>query len=167
LWTVFLLTIILGVVFLAAVGFKPIYDAGESGGEKAAWQQCHYEMVRILPGLVLGFMEVSVLAALSVAISTRLPMLANFVICGAIYSLGHLTPLIVQSGVGRFEIVAFFGNFIATIFPVLDHFNIQAAVAGGSEVPYEYLGWSLMYCVLYGAMALLLALVMFEDRDLA
>lgn len=167
MWAVFLLSLILGLVFVGTVGYKPIYDARESSADNAAWQQCHAEIVRVVPGLVLGIMEVSVLAALSVAISTRLPMLANFLICFAIYALGHLTPLIVVSSVGRFEIVSFFGNLIATVFPVLEHFNIQAAVAGGAEVPYEYLGWSLLYCLLYGALALLLALVTFEDRDLA
>ena len=32
------------------------------------------------------------LTAISVAISTRLPMMANLVICAAIYVLGHLVP---------------------------------------------------------------------------
>ena len=37
-------------------------------------------MLQIAPGLLLGFMEAVVLTAISVAISTRLPMLANLVI---------------------------------------------------------------------------------------
>ena len=124
-------------------------------------------MIRTVPGLVLAFMETVVLAALSVAISTRLPLLANFVICFTIYLLGHLTPLIVQSSVGQLVFVKFFGQLIATVFPVLDHFNIQAAVAAGVPVPYTYLLLSLVYCLIYSVIALLLALVLFEDRDLA
>jgi len=31
----------------------------------------------------------------------------------------------------------------------------------------DYLGWSLVYCLMYGTVATLLALVLFEDRDLA
>jgi hypothetical protein len=50
---------------------------------------------------------------------------------------------------------------------VLDHFNVQAAVAGGVDVPITYLAWALLYCVLYSAAAMLLALILFEDRDLA
>ena len=92
-------------------------------------------MIGTVPGLVLAFMETVVLTAISVAISTRLPMLPNLVICGSIYVLGHLGPLIVQSSVGQNEFVAFFGQLIALILPVLDHFNIQAAVAGGVPVP--------------------------------
>ena len=89
------------------------------------------------------------------------------VICGAIYALGHLGPLIVQSSIGQNEFVAFFGQLIALILPVLDHFNIQAAVAGGVKVPIDYLLGAALYCVLYSAVAMLLALILFEDRDLA
>ncbi len=166
-WTVALLFIVMGFVLLVVVSYKPIYDARESGGTDVTWQLCHFEVVRTVPGLVLALMETVVLAALSVAISTRLPLLVNLVICFAIYALGHLTPLIVQTSDERFEIVRFFGRFIATVFPNLDHFNIQAAVATGTAIPLEYLGWSLVYCLVYTLIAMFLALVMFEDRDLA
>jgi ABC-type transport system involved in multi-copper enzyme maturation permease subunit len=68
---------------------------------------------------------------------------------------------------GQFVFVQFFGQLIATIFPNLDHFNIQAAVAAGVPVPTLYLGWALVYCMIYSMIAMLLALVLFEDRDLA
>ncbi|MCB9941344.1 MAG: ABC transporter permease, partial [Planctomycetaceae bacterium] len=114
-------------------------------------------------------METAILAAISVAISTRLPMLANFIICFTIYVIGHLTPLLVQSSVEgqMFEAVVFVAQLLSTLFPVLDHFSIEAAVAAGVTVPYTYLGWALLYTVIYGMIALLLALVLFEDRDLA
>ena len=53
------------------------------------------------------------------------------------------------------------------MLPVLDHFNIQAAVAAGADVPLNYLGMALLYCVLYSTIALLVGLALFEDRDLA
>jgi hypothetical protein len=81
--------------------------------------------------------------------------------------LGHLGPLIVKSSAGQLEFVAFIGRMIALVLPVLDHFNIQAAVAGGVPVPMVYLGWALLYCILYSTVAMLLALILFEDRDLA
>jgi len=167
LWVVAVLFVFLGLVFLDCVAYKPVYDARESAAETPQWQECLQHMVQIVPGILLAFMEVAVLAALSVAISTRLPLLANFVICFSIYALGHLTPLVVQSSMGEFEPVAFVGMFLATLLPVLENFNIQAAVAGGSSVPYDYLLVSLVYCMLYATVAMLLALVLFEDRDLA
>ncbi len=167
LWTVAVMFAILGTVFLAVVAYKPIYDARENSKDDPTWQQCHDEMVGVVPGLALTFMETSVLGAISVAISTRLPMLANFVISFAVYALGHLTPLLSQSKANEFEIVRFFGRLIATIFPVLEYYDIQAGIAGGSSVPIIYLLWMLLYTLLYSSIAMLLALILFEDRDLA
>jgi ABC-type transport system involved in multi-copper enzyme maturation permease subunit len=166
-WSVLLIFVVLGAWMLIWVSYKVVYDAGETSKPDPPWQECHAEVVGTVPGLVLSFFEVVVLTAISVAISTRLSMLPNLVIVGAIYVLGHLGPLIVQSSVGQNEFVAFFGQLIALILPVLDHFNIQAAVAGGVRVPAQYLAWALLYCVLYSTVAMLLALILFEDRDLA
>ncbi|MDX1946288.1 MAG: hypothetical protein SFU86_12885 [Pirellulaceae bacterium] len=175
-WSVGLMCVAFGLVLLVAVAFKPIYDAREgtySAPDRMqtdpSWQNCFFEMAQLVPGLVLAYFETLIMAALSVAISTRLPMLANVIICFAIYVLGHLTPLLVQSQVvaDQFPPVIFFGQLIATIFPVLDHLNIQAGIATGTSVPVVYLGWALVYCALYSTIAMLLALTLFEDRDLA
>lgn len=175
-WSTGLLCILLGLLLLVTVAYKPIYDFREGSWRSPddinadpTWQNCYAEMVQTTPGLVLVYMEALVMAALSVAISTRLPTLANFIICFAIYVLGHLTPLLVQSQVVANQLppVVFFGRLIATVLPVLDHFNIQASIAAGADVPYAYLAWALVYCLLYSTVAMLLALTLFEDRDLA
>jgi len=166
-WPVLLMFIILGAWMLIWTSYKVVYDARETSNPDPTWQLCSAQMIGSVPGLVLAFMETVVLTAISVAISTRLPMLPNLIICGAIYVLGHLGPLIVQSSVGQNEFVAFFGQLIALVLPVLDHFNIQAAVAGGVPVPMDYLAWALLYCVLYSTVAMLLGLILFENRDLA
>ena len=168
-WIVFLLFLVLGAIFLASISYKVVYDARETANPDPVWQDCFLEMGRTVPGLVLAFFETVVLTSLSVAISTRLPLLANFLVMFSVYVLGHLTPLIVQSAQVRevFEPVVFIGKLIATVVPVLDHFNVQAAVAAGVPVPLDYLAWSLAYCVLFTVFFMLLALTLFEDRDLA
>ncbi|MEM9184934.1 MAG: ABC transporter permease [Planctomycetota bacterium] len=159
--------VVLGALLLTTVSYKVVYDARETSNPTPAWQECYGEMVQITPGLVLAFFETTALAAVSVAISTRLPMLPNLIICGSIYVLGHLTPLIAQSSVGELPFVQFFAKLFAVILPELDHFNIQAAVAAGQAVPFTYLAWAGLYCLAYCTFALLLALILFEDRDLA
>ncbi|MCA9237333.1 MAG: ABC transporter permease subunit [Planctomycetales bacterium] len=169
IWPIVLMFVVLGVVFLACVSFKVVYDARESSKTMPVWTECHTEVVRIIPGLVLAFFESVVLAAISVAVSTRLPMLPNLIICGSIYVLGHLAALIVksQSALNEIVFVRFFGRLVSTILPVLDHFEIEGAIAGESTVPMAYLGWALLYTALYCGVAMLLALLLFEDRDLA
>ena len=61
----------------------------------------------------------------------------------------------------------FVARLIATVLPVLEHFDIKPAIAGGVAVPLDYLGMALVYCLLYSTVAMLLALALFEDRDLA
>jgi ABC-type transport system involved in multi-copper enzyme maturation permease subunit len=164
---VIVLFIVLGFLFLVTISYKVVYDSREVAKSEPTWQLCYLEMIATVPGLVLAFFETVVMSAISVAISTRLTMLANLIVCASIYVLGHLVPMLVNSSVGKFEIVRFVGQFIATVLPVLDHFNIGAAVAAGAMVPTSYLWMALFYCVLYSSIAMLLGLAMFEDRDLA
>jgi len=164
-----LLYLFLGAVLLVTVSGKVVYDVRESALPEALWTDCFEEMSGIVPGLVLAFFGTVVITSISVAISTRLPMLPNLLICFSIYALGNLAPMLVQSPKANdpYGIVHFVGQFFATILPVLENFNIQAAVSAGWEVPGRYLLWALLYCLLYSTIAMFLALILFEDRDLA
>ncbi|MEN6405142.1 MAG: ABC transporter permease subunit [Thermoguttaceae bacterium] len=159
--------LVLGALFLCTVSFKVVYDARESVTADPTRAICQSEMLQIAPGLLLGFMEAVVLTAISVAISTRLPMMANLILCASIYVLGHLVPVVVDSAVGRFEIVRFVANLLAAVLPVLDYFNISAGISTGQTVPGAYLAWTGLYCAVYVVVAMLVALLLFEDRDLA
>jgi ABC-type transport system involved in multi-copper enzyme maturation permease subunit len=164
---VIIMFLVLGAVFLASVSYKVVYDARESAQTDPTLADCQREMLQVAPGLALALMETIVLTAISVAISTRLPMLANLIICASIYVLGHLVPVLANSAVGQIEFVRFVANLLAAILPVLDHFNISAGISTGQQVPGQYLAWAGLYCLIYSAVAMLVALLLFEDRDLA
>ncbi|QDS98444.1 ABC transporter permease subunit [Adhaeretor mobilis] len=166
-WPIALMFLILGIFFVGLVSFKVVYDARESSKAVPIWQDCYREVIQILPGLLLAFYEAVIMAAISVAVSTRLPMIPNLVICGSIYVLGHLAALIVNSSVGDIVYVRFIGQLLAVILPVLDHFEIEGAIAGSSTAPGIYLLYAAGYSLLYCVVAMLLALILFEDRDLA
>ena len=162
-----LIFIILGSVLMATTSLKVVYDARESAKVEPLWRDCADEMITVVPGLVLSFLEIVLLASVSLAVSTRLGMVPNLIICFTVYALGHLVPLIVQSSVGKLAIVRFVGQLLATVLPVLEHFTVEAAVVGGVPVPWSYLGWAALYAGLDATVALLVALVLFQDRDLA
>ena len=162
-----LIFMILGAVLMSTTSLKVVYDARESSKTAPLWADCATEMVTVVPGLVLSLLETILLAAVSLAVSTRVGMIPNLIICFTIYVLGHLVPLIVQSSVGKLAIVRFVGRLFATLLPVLEHFTIEAAVIGGVPVPWGYLAWAAVYAGLYSAIALLIALVLFQNRDLA
>jgi ABC-type transport system involved in multi-copper enzyme maturation permease subunit len=162
-----ILSIVLGAIFLGTVSFKVVYDARESSLPEPSWTQCRDEMVQVSPGLALAFLETVVFASISVAVATRLPMLGNLIVCASIYVLGNLMPTLVSVASQRFEIPFFVAQLLATVLPVLETFNIYTAISTGNKVPASYIPVALLYCVLYSSVAMLLALLLFEDRDLA
>ena len=110
------------------------------------------------------------LTAISVAISTRLPMLANLVVCILVFFLGHLSPVIVEvSGQTHVNVlVSFMARFFAFALPSLEFFNAGPSISTGAAIPWlAYVLPAAVYCMLYSGAALLLAFIFFEDRDLA
>ena len=159
--------ILLGSFFLANVSYQITYDARENSKPDPTVEECRDEVLQVSPGLALGFMEAVVLASISVAISTRLPMIPNMIISVSIYVLGHLVPLLVNSAVGNNDFVRFAGDFSAAVLPVLDHFNMETAISTGQIVSPQFLGWTALYSAIFCIVAMLLARLLFEDRDLA
>ncbi len=155
--------------FLALIYYKVGYDAREASKDLPGFDERMNEVLQILPGLVLIVLEVSILTAISVAISTRVPMIVNMVVCFAIFVVGHLTPILVRVATESraLEMVQFMAQLIATVLPSLQIFDMQTSVAKGTPVPPVYLGVTAAYCAAYCTMAIFLAFILFEDRDLA
>ncbi len=162
------LFILLALFFVNTIAYKLVYDARESAKELPTSLDCYQYIITILPGLALAYFETIVLTAISVAISTRLSLLPNLTICLTIYALGHLVPMIVvSSAANQMPLVAFFANLVCAFLPVLDHFNMETAVAMNREVPLNYLFTAGVYSFLFALVAMVLSLALFEDRDLA
>jgi ABC-type transport system involved in multi-copper enzyme maturation permease subunit len=166
---VLVMYLFLGTLFAIGVAYKYSYDLREAAGTEGQGKQWA-QVAQVLPGLVLGFFEVTVLTAVSVAISTRLPMLVNLVVCISIFFLGHLTPILVDvTAEGRAnELVHFMAQLFAFGLPELEFFNASPAISTGAVIPWAgYVLPALGYCVLYSGAAILFAFLLFEDRDLA
>lgn len=163
---VLLMLIPIVIVFGALVYYKVFYDARESSSD-ASHAIALKEAFSILPGSALCFLEITIMSAISVAISTRLPMVVNMSTCLTIFVVGHLTHSLVGANLGRLEPVMFMARVIAIALPAVENFNIETAIVQGAIVPPVYLGWTALYTVLYATMAILVAFMLFEDRDLA
>lgn len=171
--------ILLGIVFFILTYYKFGYDQQEKAAflyfRQVGWLPFdipylvreRFNVARtVVPGLTLITMEVAVMTAVSVAISTRMPMMVNISSCFSIFVIGHLTPVLAQSEVPN-VFVRFFAGVLATVLPGLDHFNMSAAVSTGKNIPPDYIGLAALYCAVYVVAMIMLAFLMFEDRDLA
>ncbi|WP_437226728.1 ABC transporter permease [Planctomicrobium sp. SH661] len=174
---------ILGVVFFFLTYYKFHYDQKEASQEQTPliyWKtfaglpfqlpsmnRIYFEVARtVFPGLTLISMEVAVMTAVSVAISTRVPMLVNMSTCFAVFVIGHLTPVLVLSNVQN-VFVKFVAQLLATILPGFENFNMSAAISTGKVIPPDYIGLAGLYCLAYVAAMVMLGFLLFEDRDLA
>jgi hypothetical protein len=84
-----------------------------------------------------------------------------------IYVIGNLTQPLVASAQGENALVGFFGNLIAVVVPNLNIFNVQSAMDAGNQVPWIYLAGAFNYLVCFAVAIWMLAMLLFEDRDLA
>nr|WP_236649144.1 ABC transporter permease [Rhodopirellula sp. SM50] len=159
--------VIIGAVLLLLMAYKPIYDARETAKATPIWEIGFEEIMSTVPVLGLYFMQTMVIASIAVALATRLPLLANLILCFVIYVIGNLTQPLVASAQGENPLVGFFGNLIAVIVPNLNIFNVQSAMDSGSQVPWIYLAGSFNYLVCFAVAIWMLAMLLFEDRDLA
>ncbi|MDB5349419.1 MAG: ABC-type transport system involved in multi-copper enzyme maturation, permease component [Planctomycetota bacterium] len=164
--------VVLGFFMAAGTYYKTGYDLSEAGGTAEELIKRSSHVWQIMPGLVLGFMEVTILASISLAISTRMPMLVNLVVCIAIFFLGHLSQVLVdvtsQAGSGINELVKFMARLFAWALPSLEFFNAGPSISTGTVIPWvTYVLPALGYCMLYSGAALLFAFLLFENRDVA
>ena len=164
---VLVLFVIIAAVLLVVISYKPIYDARETSRAATTWQEGHEEVMTTIPVLGLYFMETMAIGAVAVALATRLPLLANFITCFVIYVIGNLTSPLVASTNGNNELVGFVGKLIAVIVPNLNVFNVQSAVDAGNPIPIIYLAGAFNYLVCFTIAVWMLAMLLFEDRDLA
>ncbi|HYH68939.1 MAG TPA: ABC transporter permease, partial [Urbifossiella sp.] len=127
-------------------------------------------------GIALGFGQVMILVAIASALATRLPFVVNIVVCLMIYFLGHLAPVIVQvtqggGGGTAMGLVGFLGQLFDVLLPALEFFNMGPAIIRESPLDlWQFAGYVATvfgYALLYTGIALLVGLLLFEDRDLA
>ena len=164
---VLVLFVIVSAVFMILMAYKPLYDARETAKAAPVWQMGMEEMVTSIPILALYLMETMVIGAVAVALATRLPLLANFILCFVVYVIGNLTSPLVASAQGNNPLVGFVGKLIAVIVPNLNVFNVQSAVDAGNQIPPIYLAGAFNYLVCFSIAIWMLAMLLFEDRDLA
>lgn len=127
-------------------------------------------------GMLLGFGQVMILVAIASALATRLPFVVNLVLCLVIFFLGHLAPTLVKATDTASQdtgtaLVRFLGELFDRYLPALDYFNMGPAIIRETPLSLsEFAGYAVTvfgYAILYTSIALLIGLLLFEDRDLA
>jgi ABC-type transport system involved in multi-copper enzyme maturation permease subunit len=144
----------------------------------ATYRKMH--IAGLIPALLLKWLQISVLAAVSVAISTRVSLVVNLPAVIFIYIAGNLTRFLFP-----LEGQSFFTKLVAwtlaTFLPYLENFDLNSAtvyqrIAVGqfANEPmavslltiWKYVGFAFLYAIVYSFFALVTGLLLFENREL-
>ena len=136
----------------------------------------------LIPSLVLVWMQVSVLAAIGVALSTRFSLVVNLPAVILLYIAGNLSRFMFPLD-GRPLPVRIFGWVVATVLPYLEVFDRREwtvyrkiglydtefqglADAVQASTIWAYVGLAALYAIAYATFALAAGLFSFRTREL-
>ena len=119
----------------------------------------------LIPAGILILFALWILAAVALACSTRLDMIATLAVCSAVFLIGLMSDYL-------FGLPAARGNWWAsTLYTVVPNWQIfwlaDAIEAGKSTFQWAYVGKALAYAVCYAGAALAVGTALFEERELS
>jgi ABC-type transport system involved in multi-copper enzyme maturation permease subunit len=150
-----------------------------------AYRKMH--LAGLWPSLVLMWMQISVLSAISVAISTRVSLVVNLPVVIILYIAGNLTRFLYPLSTGpladRSKVTQWFAGAISTLLPYLANFDLRQktvyariALAGTTAATdvnavtigelWSYCGWAALYAICYVTFALAIGMLLFQSREL-
>ena len=138
------------------------------------WRWMHFH--GLAPMLALVWLQVSVLAAIGVALSTRFSLVVNLPLVIFLYMAGHLTRFLPVDATTP-VLARWASHFAATVLPYLETYDLKAkaiygkvAVAGfdgtAVSVLWTYVAVALAYTTAYSVFALTAGLWLFRSREL-
>jgi ABC-type Na+ efflux pump permease subunit len=142
----------------------------------------------LVPSLILVWFEIAVLAAISVALSTRFSLVVNLPAVILIYIAGNLTRFLFPLSTDHSAVVKGFARAVALVFPYLANFDLRSltvyheiAIPGTQFWPlagtiqrnvvymsqiWAYVGIAALYGIAYSAFALSAGMWLFKSREL-
>ncbi len=162
-----------------ALSTRSIYD--EELSRISQFRALH--VAGIGPGLVAIWLQVSVLTAVSVAVSTRLPLVVNLPLVVMVYIAGNMTRFISGAIEDRGVVTRMIGRSVEAVVPFLQMFdlrdltvfaNIRVGTSAAASDPtaisqgviWIATAWAAAYALLYVIAALSSGLLLMRNRDL-
>ena len=117
----------------------------------------------VIPALALIFFAVWTMGTITVALATRFDMVTNLTLCSIIFMLG----LVSNYFIGKESESGYFWRMIYALVPNWQFFWMADALASKQHIPLSYLSWALIYVTLYMLFCTIIAIAMFQNRELA
>jgi ABC-type transport system involved in multi-copper enzyme maturation permease subunit len=126
-----------------------------------------YVETGIFIAIFLTFLEMAVITAITICVSTRFSVIFTSAFGFLMYISGHFSANIrfMAEKLGEFW-VRLLVNISSGIIPNLEMFNVRSAVVLGIGVPAELIARAIAYCAIYTCAALIIGCVTFDKREL-
>jgi hypothetical protein len=127
-----------------------------------------YNILRVIPALILIFYSVCIMGVITVALSTRFDMVPNLTLSAAIFFLGLLSGYFLNLGIEQNNVfISGMAKVLYGILPNWQFFWLADALAANKVIPMSYIGWATAYALFYIMLCSLWALALFQNREMA
>ena len=117
----------------------------------------------VMPALILLFFAVWAMSAITVTLSARLDMVANLCISSILFFAGLISDYFLSGSEGTFS----FSALLYAVIPNWQFFWMADALANNTHIPWTYVAWAAIYIVLYMTICSVIALTLFNDKEVA
>jgi ABC-type transport system involved in multi-copper enzyme maturation permease subunit len=119
----------------------------------------------VFPAFILIFFSVWTMGVITVTLSTRLDVIANLTVCSVLFFSG----LVSDYFFGKAAESSLFSvsSVLYALIPNWQFFWLADALASRRHIPFEYLIWCGIYCLLYICFCSYIAVLLFRDREIA
>jgi len=118
-------------------------------------------MWSLIPAQLLILCAVFIMGTFATAMSTRLDLVSNLLVCGVVFMLGLFSDYLF----GRLADKSFAAAALYSIIPNWQLFWMADALAAHRTIPWRYVGWGLLYVLLFAGFFVLLAVILFRNRE--
>jgi hypothetical protein len=145
---------VLSMLIVIPIAFVVIYFVPVEGERVGyAWN--------VVPALVLVLYAVWAMGTLATALSTRFDLVSNLVICSVVFVVGLMSDYLL----GRHAEGSWLISSLYACIPNWQLFWMADALAAGKEIPLRYVALGGVYIILYVALFVVLAVLMFWQRE--
>jgi len=149
-------------MYTSIVDYQGIYPELKRNFWAVAWRAAD-EMWR---GMVFCLLQVVVLSAVAVAFCVRAPMIISVVSFFVAFVLGHFVePLTKAAQKSGTVIGAGASVLLGGVIPDLESLNFSQEVGTGRLISPAVMAWGTLYAAVYAAAAVLLAFLLFRNRE--
>jgi ABC-type transport system involved in multi-copper enzyme maturation permease subunit len=124
--------------------------------------------LEMFKGVVMTFFQMMLLAALTIFFSTFATPVLNFFMSFGIFIVGNLSSVTESLTTSRVPLTRMAGNVIHYLLPNFGNFNIQNAIIHPTiDIQNEivFLRNNVIYAIIYSAVLLILAVIIFDRRE--